>query len=525
MRIIKSAFLVFIFVFLLLNSFAQNPALKFIDAGDLKRHLEFLSSDSLQGRAFETPVPGLEMAAEYLKKNGQIIGLIPAFPDYFQTFPVFSAQPDFENYFLELTDSLGNVLFRTDSIVGLPADAGVQISNAGVVFAGFGYQDEKTGYDDFRGIDISGKVVIFTAGTPESVQKKEVPGWNNSLETAKIERAKKAGALMVIIISNPLDTGNTVYNRISRWANRKDFSLEISGNKNENYQFLLTTSSLAGVLPGVKERLANLTEEKSPEYHSGSYLLEGLRININIERKIKTFQAKNVVGFIEGSHPELKNECIVFMAHYDHLGNDASGGVFNGADDNGSGTVALLEVAEAFMSLDSKPKRSLVFLWVTAEEVGLLGSGYYAKNPVFPINKTVACINIDMAGRVFEPRDTIWNKSAKMVKDFDGIYSLTNDIWPGLKKISNSVCRELGLIPDNSLPASFLQSSDHFSFHRLGVPIINYSTGYHADYHKQTDEISRINFDKMKRVADLCFLVGLEIANLKKIEYSNHEKK
>jgi Zn-dependent M28 family amino/carboxypeptidase len=152
-------------------------------------------------------------------------------------------------------------------------------------------------------------------------------------------------------------------------------------------------------------------------------------------------------------------------------------------------------------------------LWVTAEEVGMLGSQYYAQNPVFPMEKTVACINIDMNGRVFETRDTVWNKSPKKVKDFDGLYTLTNDFWPGLKDINNEVCAEIGLVPDYSLPSNFLRSSDHFSFHSKGVPIINYSTGYHADYHKPTDEISRINFDKMKRVADLCFLVGLKIAN------------
>jgi Zn-dependent M28 family amino/carboxypeptidase len=211
------------------------------------------------------------------------------------------------------------------------------------------------------------------------------------------------------------------------------------------------------------------------------------------------------------------------MAHYDHLGIDNSGDVFNGADDNGSGTVTLLEVAEAFMSLKEKPKRSIVFLWVTAEEVGLLGSKYYVENPVFPIEKTVACINIDMAGRVFEQRDTVWNKSAKLVKDFDGLYTLTNNVWPKLKEINSAACSMLGLIPDYSLPSGFLQSSDHFSFHSHGVPVINYATGYHADYHKVTDEISRINFDKMKRVADLCFLVGFEIANSEKIEFPKIE--
>jgi Zn-dependent M28 family amino/carboxypeptidase len=155
----------------------------------------------------------------------------------------------------------------------------------------------------------------------------------------------------------------------------------------------------------------------------------------------------------------------------------------------------------------------------------MLGSQYYTQNPVFPIEKTVACINIDMDGRVFEPRDTVWNKSEKKVKDFDGLYTLTNDVWPGMKELNSTACKTLGLIPDYSLPPGFLRSSDHFSFHSKGVPILNLATGYHADYHKPTDEISRINFDKMKRVADLCFLIGTEIANHKKIEISKNENK
>ncbi len=129
-----------------------------------------------------------------------------------------------------------------------------------------------------------------------------------------------------------------------------------------------------------------------------------------------------------------------------------------------------------------------------------------------------------MAGRVFEQRDTVWNKSEKKVKDFDGLYSLTNDYWPELKEINNRTCKILGLIPDYSLPSGFLHSSDHYSFHSHGVPILNYATGYHADYHKISDEIAKINFDKMKRVADLCFWVGSEIANLEKIEFEKNKK-
>src|SRR5690606_36472091 len=131
-------------------------------------------------------------------------------------------------------------------------------------------------------------------------------------------------------------------------------------------------------------------------------IVEGIRTNIKVKSKTEHFQGKNIIGIVEGSDPVLKDECVVFMAHYDHLGMNENGEIFNGADDNGSGTVTLLEVAEAFAGLEKKPQRSIVFLWVTGEEIGMLGSQYYVDNPLFPIVKTVACLNVDMNGRVFE---------------------------------------------------------------------------------------------------------------------------
>jgi hypothetical protein len=400
----------------------------------------------------------------------------------------------------------------------MPAGSDIHILDAEIVFGGFGYYDKETGYNDFQDFELQGKVVMFSIGTPDWFQNNEMPRWNNQLETAKIKRVMEAGAAGIIITDSPIDEANEIYSRIDRWRNRTDFYLKMDENRKENNSFLFTTSAQADALLGEKGKLKNLLSKISKEKNPGSFTIKGIHATVSVKSKTEHLQAKNVIGIVEGSDPVLKDECVVFMAHYDHLGIDKNGDVFNGADDNGSGTVTLLEVAEAFMSLPEKPKRSIIFLWVTGEEVGMLGSQYYSDNPVFPLEKTVVCINIDMDGRVFEQRDTIWNKSPKMVKDFDGLYTLTNDIWPGLKDINSAECKKLGIVPDYSLPSNFMRSSDHFSFHNKGVPILNLATGYHADYHKVTDNVSRINFDKMKRVADLCFLVGFEIANQDKIE-------
>lgn len=522
---IKNVLLIFLLTFFLnFGFYARKSGLKTINKVDLKRHLSFISSDSLQGRQIGSTYPGLDIAANYIRQNAETTGLSPGVPGYFQNVPVISSYPDSENTFLQIKDENDNIIYKTDSVIGLPSGTGINISNAEIVFAGFGWQDEKKGFDDFQGIDVKRKVVMFVTGTPESFQKNELQLWNNQLELKKIKKVFELGASAAIIINSPFDETNSNYNRMNRWINRNDFSIENKERKTDVTRFAFITAAQADVILGetgkVKTLLTNIVSKNHPE----SMLLENIRIDIKVNRKTEPVEAKNIVGIVEGSDPVLKNEFVVFMAHYDHIGIDTSGNVFNGADDNGSGTVILLEVAEAFATLPVKPKRSIVFLWVTAEEVGMLGSKYYIEHPVFPVEKTVACINIDMAGRVFEQRDTVWNKSEKKVKDFDGLYTLTNDFWPGLKEINSKACKTLDLIPDYSLPSGFLHSSDHFSFHSHGVPIINYATGYHADYHKISDEISKINFDKMKRVADLCFLVGSEIANLEKIEFPKNKK-
>jgi hypothetical protein len=287
------------------------------------------------------------------------------------------------------------------------------------------------------------------------------------------------------------------------------------GFQNENYDDLKNVDTIpefADNILGEKGACKNYLQEIANQNQPHPLYPENLEIEIQTSSFLKEHRVKNIIGLVEGSDSLLKNECVVYMAHYDHLGTDSEGNIYNGADDNASGCAALLEIAEVFSQPEYKPARSILFLWVTGEEKGFLGSGYYADNLVFPLSKTVACINLDMIGRVYEPRDSVWKNSPKLVKDYDGIYTLVSDFNPKLVQLTDSVSKELGLIPDKSLPEYFFRSSDHYHFHSRNVPILNLSTGYHADYHKVTDEISRIRFDKIKRVAELSFWVGCKMA-------------
>jgi hypothetical protein len=383
------------------------------------------------------------------------------------------------------------------------------------VFVGFGN-------NEINESDIEGKIVVCSQGSKELFTdwKWEQTGWSNYSESKKFSKLAALAPKAIIMVLLPNDKAERSYKNIERWMNRERYTLKTLGDEKQ-VPVLLAPASFGEMFVNKSSSYRKALKKYATTGSLHHFRTHEQRLNLRIGTNFEHTNAQNVMGWIEGSDPLLKDEYVVFVAHYDHLGVASDGDVYNGADDNGSGTVAIMEVAKAFSQLEVKPKRSIVFLWVTCEEIGHLGSTYYSDNPVFPLEKTVAAINLDMVGRVYDgPRDDVWEKSPKKVKDFNGLYTLSNDIWPELAKINQEKCKQLGLVPDTSLPKErFLRSSDHYHFHKKGVPILNYATGYHADYHKPGDEVDKINFDKIKRVADLCFLVGYEIANLDSINF------
>ncbi|MEK6615861.1 MAG: M28 family peptidase, partial [Bacteroidota bacterium] len=233
---------------------------------------------------------------------------------------------------------------------------------------------------------------------------------------------------------------------------------------------------------------------------------------LEIKNKEDKISSENVIGMIEGS--EFPDEVVFVTAHYDHLG-VRDGKVFNGADDDGSGTVGVMEIAEAFAKAKEAgfaPKRTMVFMTVAGEEKGLLGSSYYTDNPIFPITNTVCDLNIDMIGRIDdEHKDSI-----------DYLYIIGSDkISTDLHKINeneNSIYTKLKLdykYNDPNDPNRFYYRSDHYNFAEKGVPIIFFFNGTHVDYHQETDEISKINFDLLAKRTQLVFYTAWEVANRK----------
>jgi Zn-dependent M28 family amino/carboxypeptidase len=251
--------------------------------------------------------------------------------------------------------------------------------------------------------------------------------------------------------------------------------------------------------------------------------LDSIEIRFTVQKN--QHKVQNLISVIEGSNLLLKEECLVFVAHYDHLGTDSTGNVFNGADDNASGVSVLMELHRLFAGMQTKPERSIVFLWAVAEEIGLLGSEYYTRNPVLPLNKTACAINLDMVGRVAGEKDLNGKNQLKPLKGEKGIFTLVSPFCPELKVLTDSVSNILDIEPDHSLPEMFLFSSDHYNFHKYNIPILNLSTGHHPDYHKITDDSEKMDFEKMQKVTSFCFNLGNVIANRnKRFEIVNIKK-
>jgi hypothetical protein len=236
-------------------------------------------------------------------------------------------------------------------------------------------------------------------------------------------------------------------------------------------------------------------------------------MRVEMKSDDRRLETENVLGYIEGD--ELKNELIVLTAHYDHIGVE-NGVVFNGADDDGTGTVALMQIAEAFMQAKKagiKTKRSILVMLVSGEEKGLLGSSYYVENPVFPLKNTIVNLNIDMIGR----RDTAhWNRS-------DYVYLIGSDILSKeLHAISEAVNATYSQLTFdytyNNLndPNRYYYRSDHYNFAKKNIPVIFYFNGVHADYHQPTDDVEKIEFEKVEKIARLVFYTTWDLANREK---------
>jgi hypothetical protein len=504
-----------LFLLLMYHVSAQKKALETITENGLRAHMEFIASDQMQGRKISTPIPGLDITADYLRSQLMLAGIKPAGESYFQNIEFLCVKQDTLSSVFTLKDHSGDILYESRDFMVYLDTLQDEFFKAGIVFAGYGWVDENSGYNDFEGLETEGKYVMIMTRFPGMPRDSSDTGWLPEAIQPDFELIFSKGAKGIMMFAPPSPMGDIMYQQIK--------SSQEEGNylqKNENVKFfpgkliLLSNHVANEILKAENITIKDIQDEIHTTRKPRSFEITKTFAEIQLIKNSNPVIGKNVIAYIEGRDPVLKNEYLILGAHYDHLGLRPDGMVFNGADDNGSGTVALLEIAEAFSLAKKKPRRSIVFIWFTAEELGLIGSQFYAENPVFRLDNTLAFINLDMIGRVKEKDDSPWS-IMNSTADEDGFYIVSCKQSSELTDISHKLSKKLNLLPSDALTDAFLNRSDYFPFYRKGIPVMGLSTGLHSDYHQVSDEVDKLNYTKMKRLADFTFLVTHKVADKK----------
>lgn len=470
-----------------------SPTSPEITADDLRHHIGILAHDSLRGR--DTGSPEIEIAADYLADVVRRLGLRPAGErgTFFQSVPLERRRTSANIAWNSPTGSrpLGSdEVLPISGIAGLPEAS--HLRGAGqLIFAGHIMDPEVT--EELTLEQLSGAVVMVRMGPapgadPATTQPRPVMG-------LLFSPASPASAVFLIAE----ETEQDLWNYVSETSTKGSIGLRTAAASGPTAPpfFLLTTEAAEDILG------TSLSAARTPRTGLGE-------IEYAVTEDAQAIEGRNVIAVVPGSDPTRANEYVTLGAHYDHVGVGTpvdGDSIYNGADDNASGTGALLEVAERLATLppDQRPARSVLFAWVTAEEAGLLGSEYFTDNPTVPRESMVAHINIDMGGRNHP----------------DSIFSVgTRRIASELGDIVEAVNRSLDhpFIFDYEYdrpghPEQIYCRSDHYNYARYGIPILFLTTGLHDQYHQPGDEVHLLDFDKLARVSELVYEVTMELGN------------
>ena len=482
-----------------------------ITTDDLRRHLTTLAADAMEGR--ETGQPGQKRAADYLRAQLQALGLPAIGPDssYFQRIR-FSRQAWDTIQLVHDGEELRHLWDYYASPGANSSRDPVDIDE--ITFLGYGIDGE--GYSDYGDHELAGKHILIFAGEPRGrdgnfllTGTKDPSDWSLD-DGRKLALARARGVETVFIIDpafrkNVQDVRQEVLDGRLRMVEQTEAERQAANS-------VYITSDLARTLLGKQYRKVVRARRRIEKSGRPRPVTVATDLQLTQQKQVSELIGENVLGYLEGTDSLLKNELLVVSAHYDHLGKRGEA-IFNGADDNGSGTSTVLEVAEAFVKAKQQglgPRRSVLFLWVSGEEKGLLGSEYYASHPVFPLEQTIADINVDMVGRVDE----------KHAADPYYIYVIGSDrLSTELHQINETVNRDFTQLELDytynleSDPNRYYYRSDHYNFARNGIPSIFFFNGSHADYHRDTDTVDKINFEKMVRIGQLVFHNAWQLAN------------
>ncbi|MBC7872729.1 MAG: M28 family peptidase [Ferruginibacter sp.] len=465
-----------------------------ITAEDMKKHLYIIASKEMEGR--DTPSPGLEKAANYIEDYFKQVGLAPGNKDsYRQYYPLYR-------------DSMVGASMKVNgTTLELNKDFQPQTNNyaaamrfSEVVFAGYGISDGDK-RDDYKDLKVAGKLVLILDGAPADYKPAQQGFASPTGVFGKLNTAGSKGAVAVII----------VYSNYPRKSMNTNSNWSTNGYRASQLPFTFT------VAPDVAEKIMGedgksiMDKMKTGVLASKTYRAE---IDMDYSKTSKTTNVSNVLGFLEGT--DKKDEFVVITAHYDHIGKRNDTTINYGADDDGSGTTGVLELAQAFVEAKKAgngPRRSILFMTVSGEEKGLWGSAYYSNHPVYPLEKTTVDLNIDMIGRT--ATEYLKDKDSTNYIFIIGDDKLSTDLAPITDQVNKTYS---GLKLDRKYndpadPNRFYFRSDHYNFAEKGIPIIFYFNGTHADYHRPTDTPDKINYPMMAKRTQLVFYTAWEMAN------------
>jgi Zn-dependent M28 family amino/carboxypeptidase len=508
-------------------SIASQRGVETITAPQLKDYLSFIASDEMEGR--DTPSRGLDTAAKFLAMNLSRWGFKPA-GDEGSFFQKIALRRDYLEKAETKVQLNGQTLIIGDDYI--PYARTVNVS-APLVFAGNGWFVKSKNIDAYKGIDAKGKIAIIVAppdGLPRGITRSDLTGTRGEDFMTASEYAQKQGVAALVIIPDFQYLANWDRNR-SRLSERgvtrvEKFQTPAASNPAGNPVLLpqiVASPRLANALFQGDKQSANAIFESiySGKVPDSFELNPEKQLSLTIKTKSESLATQNVVGVFEGSDPVLKDEYVAVGAHYDHLGVGApvnGDAIYNGADDDGSGTTALLGMAEALAKAPKRPKRSVLFVWHAGEEKGLWGSRYFTDYPTIPLEKIVTQINIDMIGRSKKEGDT--NVRNANLSGPNEVYVIGSKMMSTeLGELTDTVNKDYLNIAfnyrydDPTDPNRFFFRSDHYNYAKKGIPIVFFFDGVHEDYHQPGDEVQKIDFQKMEKVTRTVYMLLWEVAN------------
>ena len=502
-----------------------KPGFESIQIRDLRADLTFLSSDVLEGRM--SLAHGSEVAVQFIAAEFAKAGLTPASGrSFLQPVPLIEYLPDLQHTQLTLRRgaTAERYAFLEDFVGFFPRDIEVE---APVVFAGFGITAPQFHYDDYAGLDARGKIVLVFDHEPQEADAASIFNGVGNTTAAnvrlKVLNAQRHGAVGALIVGEPNRKHPSNLERLARIPGimerftRRPSQALTDNNGIEIPYFTVNDRVGAALLANAGRTPAELQAALDKTLKPVSIPLRQTVVAMSVVNlSMRRATTSNVVGLLEGSDPRLKGETIVFGGHFDHEG-VWDGKTYPGADDNGTGTAGVMELARAFARNAERPKRTLVFAVFAAEERGLLGSYFYAANPLRPFAGIRAVINFDMIGRneAPSPQTEGLTEIAADTSNELGLIGTINspDYRTVVERENEHVGLKLTYKWDQDSALNVFQRSDQFPFAIRDVPAVWWFTGFHPDYHQPSDTVEKINFEKMRKILQLAYLAGWSFAD------------